>query len=76
MFKLIKHAQCHEELKDLIAETRAEKNLETELPQENWDKMWKAITLATIIHEENFLKNKKPVSKNKNKSLQIFLIIK
>ena len=54
MFELINRAENDEVLRELIAEVREEKNWEADLPQENWDKMWNAITLATTDRRKFF----------------------
>jgi len=54
MFELIKQAENEKVLKDLIAETREENNWKTDLPKDNWDRIWNAITLATTNHRKKF----------------------
>jgi hypothetical protein len=54
MFELIKQAENDKILKDLIVGTREEKNWEADLPQENWDRMWNTITLATTDRRKFF----------------------
>ena len=54
MFELINRAENDEVLRELIAEVREEKNWEADLPQENWDRMWNTITLATTDRRKFF----------------------
>src|SRR6476469_6481299 len=54
MFELINRAVNDEVLRELIAEVREEKNWEADLPQENWDRMWNTITLATTDRRNFF----------------------
>lgn len=54
MFQLLKHAESDEVLKALIIEVREENRLEKDIPEEQWNKMWNAITNATTAESKNF----------------------